>query len=476
MARFPNDALALELARAASLNAFAGLGHAAQFARDLRSALEWLAKHRSILASRMSMELQEAGSEAALVISHPLDPVARGRATECGMALLWRVVTELLGIPECLERVELEHDEQGTPEAYQSFFGTPVIFRHHRNALVFKRDKLASPTSQANLQLFAFAEEYYAGVLRRIDAETDTTDMARLREGDRRECGAGGVHGGRRGGESGAQLRGAQRLTAQHGQSLSRMIDAVRAASAKEFLSDRGVANRDRRVDGWLLRRPSIPTGLPKMDRCFALRVPQRRLGLNGARVARSVPRDVSCPLAPRAVSLKDTVEPMTEGTTKDEITTAVDGARERFETMRTTLAEKAAVLGAEVKETVDGHLKSIEEGLNKAKADIEQGTDEARLQAALGAMEARDRWQALETELFNHVQKAKAEGQETFDKLKMQAEVDRANAEAAMAARKEEAKKWFSESVDSGEKALSELAEKLKTTVNESLEKLKSL
>ncbi len=160
----------------------------------------------------------------------------------------------------------------------------------------------------------------------------------------------------------------------------------------------------------------------------------------------------------------------------KEEVAQAIDAARTHFEAMRTTLSDKAAVVGAEVKDTIERHLSDIEEGLNKARADVERGTDEARLQAALGAMEARDRWRAIETELDTHLRKLKADGQETFDKIRLQAELDRASAEAAIATRTEEAQKWFAESVESGEKTLNELAAKIKTTVSASLEKLKSL
>ena len=160
----------------------------------------------------------------------------------------------------------------------------------------------------------------------------------------------------------------------------------------------------------------------------------------------------------------------------KEEISAAIEQAREYFESMRATVVEKANVLGAEAKDTVETQLKTIEEKLNEAKADFDRGTDEARLQAALGAMEARDRWQAIQTELDTHLVKAKVEGQLKIDQLRMQAEVDKAAAESAIEARKEEAKKWFEESIDAGEKAFNEFADKFKTTVNESLEKLKSL
>lgn len=160
----------------------------------------------------------------------------------------------------------------------------------------------------------------------------------------------------------------------------------------------------------------------------------------------------------------------------KEEISKAIEQARKDFESVRATIVEKATVVGSDVKETVEGHLKTVEDSLNQARDDIERGTDEARLQATLAAMEARDRWQAIETELVDHVQKVKANAEVKFDKLRMQAEVDKVTAEAAVAARKEEAQRWFAQSVEAGEKALNDVAAKLKSTVSQALDRLKSL
>lgn len=160
----------------------------------------------------------------------------------------------------------------------------------------------------------------------------------------------------------------------------------------------------------------------------------------------------------------------------KEEIAQAVEQTRERFESLRATLSAKAAGLGNDAREAVEAQLKGIENRLDKAKADIERGTDEARLQAALATMEARDRWEAIQAELSTHIAKAKAEGQQTFDRLRMEAELDKLSAEVAIAARTAQAKLWFEQSVEQGEKTLHDMATRLKSAVNQSLEKLKSL
>ena len=240
--RYPEAPLSLEAARAAPLTALAGLAHGAQFAQDLRAALQLLIDHRSVLADRLLLELRPADPDVAFVLSHPLDAMDQGRAAEAGAALIWRLITEVLEIEGALVRVEFQFGHQGPKEAYLEFFGAPVQFGCTTNALILRAASLHQPASQANLQLFAFVREYFGQALRRLEGSPEPSDLASLR---------GAILGNARRGEFTAaaaaaraqlSLRAAQRVAANHGMSVSGLIDEVREASARRFLSDRSIA------------------------------------------------------------------------------------------------------------------------------------------------------------------------------------------------------------------------------------------
>ena len=140
--RHPGVALPLKMARAAPLSFFSGLAHGTQYARDLRSALALLVEHRTLIADRIQLAIEESGSEASLVAWHPLDVRDGGRVAEVGMALATRLIAETLGVTDSLSRVEFSHARVGSLADYHHFFGTDVRFEQSRNALVLRGERL----------------------------------------------------------------------------------------------------------------------------------------------------------------------------------------------------------------------------------------------------------------------------------------------------------------------------------------------
>ena len=234
----PDVALSVEMARAAPLSIFGGLAHGAQFALDLRSALNFMIEHRSFLADRVSIEIQETPTEAAFVVSHPLDKVDRGRMTEVGLGLAWRLINEILNIEVRPTRIEFAYPGQGPQDAYEKFFGAPVLFEQPRNALLLRTEDLNAPVRQANVELFAFAEQYFDQIRRRMAHGDGPAELVALRNAVVENASAGDYRPISAAARAGLSLRSAQRLTASNGMSLQQLIDEVRAASAQEFLAD----------------------------------------------------------------------------------------------------------------------------------------------------------------------------------------------------------------------------------------------
>ncbi len=234
----PGVALPLEMARAAPLSFLGGLAHGAQFASDLREALGLFVQNRTVLADRLQLELHEDEHEAALVGSHPLDALDSGRSSETGFGVTARMIAEVLQVENCLLRVEFSHEPHGALEAYRSFFLVPVNFNQPRNALVFRRELLAAPVSKANVELFAYVGVHFDQVRQRIERDRFPAELSKLHGAIIGNAQRGDYAAASAAGRANLSLRSAQRLAAAHGTSLQGMIEEVRAASAKELLSD----------------------------------------------------------------------------------------------------------------------------------------------------------------------------------------------------------------------------------------------
>ncbi|MEM6547982.1 MAG: AraC family transcriptional regulator ligand-binding domain-containing protein [Pseudomonadota bacterium] len=230
-------ALSIEMARAAPFSLLGGLAHGAQFASTLRESLTLFVQNRILLADRLSLELQETETEAALIGSHPMDVVDLGRTTEVGVAVTARVIAEILHVEDAINRVEFSHEPFGSPADYERFFGVPVLFEKQRNALIFSPESMERPVRGANADLFAYVQIYFNQVLRRIERSQFPEVLTKLRRAILENSAHGDYRAGSAAARANLSLRSAQRLVAAHGTSLQALIEEVRAETAKEILS-----------------------------------------------------------------------------------------------------------------------------------------------------------------------------------------------------------------------------------------------
>ncbi len=234
----PDVALSMELARAAPFSFFGGLAHGAQFAKDLRTALQLMVKTRTFMADRLQMELMENGHEATLTATHPMDEADRGRTSELGAGIFARVIREILGIKNSLIGVEFTYSPSGPIKAYTDHFQVDVRFGQPTNRLILKRESLDLPVSQANLELFAFVEQYYENVLRRLANAAKAPDLMRLREAVVTAASNGNFDPSSVAAHMNVSLRSAQRIASNHDTSIQTLINDMRAQSAMDFLRD----------------------------------------------------------------------------------------------------------------------------------------------------------------------------------------------------------------------------------------------
>ena len=237
--RFPQQPLALEMARAAPFSFFGGLADGAQYADDLSAAIGLLIKNRRVIADRLDLELRNSQTETSLISRHPMDEVDGGRSAEMGAALAARMLHEFLGISDSLAGVRFAHAPNFAEEDYAAHFGVPVEFEKAETALLFKPEKLATRIKYANAELFKYVETHFAGLQQQLATGSHEADaLAPLRKAVAQNALIGEYGAAAAAAAANMSLRSAQRLTADHGQSLQRLIDLVREDRAKEFLSD----------------------------------------------------------------------------------------------------------------------------------------------------------------------------------------------------------------------------------------------
>ncbi|MEM1048533.1 MAG: AraC family transcriptional regulator ligand-binding domain-containing protein [Pseudomonadota bacterium] len=234
----PDTALSMEMARAVPFSFLGGLAHGAQFARDLREVLDLFTRYRTILTDSVEVSLVETGNEVAVVVFHPLDVIDRGRTSEVGLALTWRVLSEIVTGEASLIRVEFTHEGFGPEEAYRSLFRAPVHFEQPRTAMVFPRDLMGAPISQANIELFTYIEEHFGQLQRTLDSSRTPPGLARLRAAVEENAAGGEYSAAAAAARANLSIRSAQRLAAAHGASLAGLIEDVREANARAYLGD----------------------------------------------------------------------------------------------------------------------------------------------------------------------------------------------------------------------------------------------
>lgn len=235
---WPDEALPIQMARAAPLSCMAGLAEGMQFAENLRQALELLTQNRMLLGDRLELELIEHNGVSQLRGMHPADTIDEGRSAAMAGALTVRLIRESLGVDDAVERVGFTCSRWGPVEDYEDFFQVPIEFNLPANGIVFRRGSLDSAISHANTELFAYVEQHFQQAVERIKREGFPAQLDRLRQAIADNASIGEFSGRAAAERAFMSLRSAQRLAAAHGHSLKSLIDHIRAVYAEELLGD----------------------------------------------------------------------------------------------------------------------------------------------------------------------------------------------------------------------------------------------
>lgn len=235
---FPGEPLGLEMAAAAPLEVLGIVGHAAQFAPDVRAAIQLFMRYQKVFSARLQMVLVEGPDEVRLEYFHPLDAVDYGMASEVGLGLTVRYARETIGMPDLVTRVEFAHPPLSPKADYAQHLGVPVVFDAPKNAIVYRAALLDQPLPRRSELRLRFVEAHLEAARRAVTGEETSAALARVVEaaihnGERAEYGAEAL--ARR---IGMSLRTLQRHVRAEGSSVRDVLDKVRERNAHELLDD----------------------------------------------------------------------------------------------------------------------------------------------------------------------------------------------------------------------------------------------
>ena len=238
-ARDPARRLPLVMARAAPFSFFGDLVHGAQFAEHLRAAIELFQVNSRVIADRAEVQLVPDPEGLAITVTHPYDALDDSCTNQVSLALVSRMVREVLEIDNAIARAEFTFAEpvEGAEE-HEAFFGAPVRFGQPLNSLVFCHDALNRRVSGANLELFRYVEQHFARLRARHEPEPAAPALAGLRRAvvEVAETGRFDVDTVAR--HLRLSRRSAQRLAREHGTTLTELINDVRIDMARSLLRD----------------------------------------------------------------------------------------------------------------------------------------------------------------------------------------------------------------------------------------------
>ncbi|MEL6340148.1 MAG: hypothetical protein AAFP04_01100 [Myxococcota bacterium] len=161
------------------------------------------------------------------------------------------------------------------------------------------------------------------------------------------------------------------------------------------------------------------------------------------------------------------------------ELSEMIENVKAGIAEARDTVKLKAHLFQMEVRDAlpeVDGALNQIEERLDKARDELTREGEEAQVQAALFAMEARDRWQAVQAEFGQTVRALGDKAEQTFDEARLQAELGRLEAADAIEKRASEAREWAAKPAAEKNRSLQEFMSGIKDRATELVDTLKTL
>lgn len=239
--RFPDEAVALDMAEAAPFQFLGPLGPVVRLVPDLRTGLEMFARFGSVLSTSVVLEFVEAPPGPMLTFAHPNDRAFGVLGGEMALVMASRVIIEGFGLPHALRHVWLDHPPTAPVERYADVFSAPVRFDAPAKALLLHAERLDDPVDPDAGARLRVLRAHLEMVRQQLERQTDAPELRRLRDAAARSVAQGDYTATALARRLGMGLRTLQRRADALGTSVRALIDEARAATAQQLLADRGL-------------------------------------------------------------------------------------------------------------------------------------------------------------------------------------------------------------------------------------------
>jgi AraC-like DNA-binding protein len=222
--------------RLAELRGFSNLGPVTVLARDepdMRSALDvfisYLPLHNEALEVALSLE-----GDVAILMCHILTPGRKTQATDVAVAMLYRILRQLLGSDWVPQMVALERRAPAARGHFDRVFGHQVTFGQDFSGVVFDPADLARP----NLLADAGLRPYTAGLRRSLAHQQDEPLSAQVQRLLRAALSGPRCTATATAARLGLSRRNLDRRLAREGSSFHALLDGVRRDAARDLVAD----------------------------------------------------------------------------------------------------------------------------------------------------------------------------------------------------------------------------------------------
>ncbi|MEM7286228.1 MAG: AraC family transcriptional regulator ligand-binding domain-containing protein [Actinomycetota bacterium] len=236
--RFPDEPVALEMAGAAPVSFLGLLEPAARLTPDLRAGIDMFVEYRTVISTNAVLEFVEAAPGPMLTFDHPNDREFGAQGAEMGLMMGARAVREVFGLADALRAVWIDHEPTGPVERYTELFSAPVRFDAPCNALLFHPNRLDEPVDPDAGARLRVVLSHLELVRQQLERESDPAELRQIRDAAARNAASGEFGAAALARRLGMSLRTLQRRVAEMETSVQTVIDEVRAATARQLLSD----------------------------------------------------------------------------------------------------------------------------------------------------------------------------------------------------------------------------------------------
>jgi len=235
---FPGEPVALEMAAAASVNFLGLLAPVARMVPDLRTGIQMFVDYRSVLSTSAGLEFIDEPPGPMLCLDHPNDREFGAHGAEMGLMMGKRAIADVFGVPDALRMVWIDHPATGPEQRYVDAFEAPVRFEAPSNALLFHRGRLNDPVDPDAGPRLRVVRSHLELVRQQLEQADDPAELRQIRDAAARNAAHGEFSAAALTRRLGVSLRTLQRRCLGLDTSVHEVIEEVRAATARQLLSD----------------------------------------------------------------------------------------------------------------------------------------------------------------------------------------------------------------------------------------------